>query len=38
MIQVFHMYTIRKEVLLVSLLEVLEDRMNLIKINMLGKN
>ncbi len=32
------MYTIRKEVLLVSLLEVLEDRMNLIKINMLGKN
>ncbi len=38
MIQVFHMYTIRKEVLLVSLLEVLEDRMNLIMINMLGKN
>ncbi|ENV17560.1 hypothetical protein F964_02278 [Acinetobacter guillouiae NIPH 991] len=32
------MYTIRKEVLLVSLLEVLEDRMNLIMINMLGKN
>lgn len=38
MIQVFHMYTIRKEVLLVSLLEVLEDSMNLIKINMLGEN
>ena len=36
-IQIFHMYAIGKEVLQVSLLEVLEDLMTLIKINMLGE-